>query len=79
MSRLILALGAALAFVCAQQAQSAPMMCSSEQRSCLAACQKNPPALIANCISNCRAYFNYCRSTGCWDNDINRYCGLLRQ
>jgi len=77
MSRFILALGVALALLGA--AQAAPMMCSSEQRNCLTACQKNPPALVPNCISGCRAYFNYCRSTGCWDNGINRYCGLLRQ
>jgi hypothetical protein len=77
MSRFIIVLGVTLALLGA--AQAAPMMCSSEQRSCLTACQKNPPALIPNCISSCRAYFNYCRSTGCWDNGISRYCGLLRQ
>lgn len=79
MSRFILALAGMLALVGVEKAQGAPMMCSSEQRSCITACQKNPPALVANCISGCRAYFNYCRSTGCWDNGINRYCGLLRQ
>jgi hypothetical protein len=63
----------------AQAAPAAPMLCSGEQKICIAACQRSPQALIADCIANCRARFNYCRQTGCWDNGQNRYCGLGRQ
>ena len=58
---------------------AAPMLCSGEQKTCIAACQKNPPASAGDCIANCRSRFNYCRQTGCWDNGRNRYCGLGRQ
>jgi len=60
-------------------ALAAPMLCSGEQKTCIAVCQRNPLALIGDCIANCRTRFNYCRQTGCWDNGIKRYCGLLRQ
>jgi hypothetical protein len=63
----------------AQVALAAPMLCSGEQKTCIAACQRNPRAVIGDCIANCRARFNYCRQTGCWDNGKNRYCGLGRQ
>ena len=63
----------------AHVALAAPMLCSGEQKTCIAACQRNPRALIGDCIANCRARFNYCRQTGCWDNGKNRYCGLGRQ
>lgn len=79
MSRIVIALAAALPLLCLQPARAAPMMCSGEQKSCLAVCQKYPPALAGDCIANCRARFNYCRQTGCWDTGTNRYCGLLRQ
>jgi hypothetical protein len=63
----------------AQTALAAPMLCSGEQKTCISVCQRNPLALIGDCIANCRTRFNYCRQTGCWDNGIKRYCGLLRQ
>jgi hypothetical protein len=63
----------------ARTAGAAPMLCSGEQKTCIAACQKNPPTLVGDCIANCRSRFNYCRQTGCWDNGRNRYCGLGRQ
>jgi hypothetical protein len=63
----------------APTALAAPMLCSGEQKTCIAACQRSPLALIGDCIANCRTRFNYCRQTGCWDNGTNRYCGLLRQ
>ena len=69
----------ALYLFAAQGAIAAPMLCSGEQKTCIAACQKSPHALIGDCIANCRTRFNYCRQTGCWDNGIKRYCGLLRQ
>ena len=60
-------------------ALAAPMLCSGEQKNCIAACQKNPAALVADCIAGCRARFNYCKHTGCWDSGTSRYCGLGRQ
>ncbi len=38
-----------------QTALAAPMLCSGEQKTCIAACQGNPRALIGDCIANCRA------------------------
>ena len=64
----------------ASAAHAAPMKCSGEQTSCVAACQRLLDRVQAtNCANACRDYFNYCRATGCWDNGRNRYCGLLRQ
>jgi len=63
----------------ARTAIAAPMLCSGEQKTCIAACQRMPLNLIADCIAGCRARLNYCKHTGCWDNGTNRYCGLLRQ
>jgi hypothetical protein len=68
----LLALGAGTAL-------AAPMLCSGEQKNCIAACQKNSAALVADCIAGCRARFNYCNRTGCWDSGSSRYCGLERQ
>jgi hypothetical protein len=62
-----------------QVAPAAPMLCSGEQQTCIAACEKNSRALVGDCIANCRARTNYCKQTGCWDNGRNRYCGLGRQ
>ena len=68
----LLALGAGAAL-------AGPMMCSGEQKTCIAVCQKNPPPLAVDCINACRNRFNYCRHTGCWDSGTSSYCGLLRQ
>jgi hypothetical protein len=73
------AIFAALNLFAAQGAIAAPMLCSGEQKTCIAACQRIPGNLIADCIAGCRARQNYCKHTGCWDNGTNRYCGLLRQ
>jgi hypothetical protein len=70
---------AALSLLGARPAAAAPMKCSGEQTTCIAVCQKAPRALIADCVTSCRARFNYCRQTGCWDNGKSRYCRLLRQ
>ena len=66
-------------FLVSQTALAAPMMCSGEETSCIAACQARPRALIGDCIATCRTWGNYCKRTGCWDNGTSRYCGLLRQ
>jgi hypothetical protein len=60
-------------------ALAAPMLCSGEQKNCIAACQNKPRALVGDCIANCRARTNYCKQTGCWDDGSKRYCGLGRQ
>jgi len=63
----------------AQTAHAAPMLCSGEEKTCIAACRKGPPALTGDCIAACRQRGNYCKHTGCWDSGTNRYCGLGRQ
>ena len=68
----LLALGAGTAL-------AGPMMCSGEQKNCIAVCKKYPAAMAVDCINVCRNRFNYCRHTGCWDNGTSRYCRLLRQ
>ena len=78
MSRIVIAL-AAVALICAQPARAAPMTCSSEQKVCLAPCLKFPPAVAKDCTNACRARFDFCRRSGCWDNGTSRYCSLLRQ
>jgi hypothetical protein len=62
-----------------QTARAAPMMCSGEEKTCIAACQKSPLALIGDCIAGCRTRSNFCKQTGCWVNGPSRFCGLLRQ
>lgn len=81
MSRLPIALVAlaASSLIVAQPAQAGPMKCSSEEQSCIAACRKGPLGLLPNCVTNCRARFNFCRQTGCWDDGKTRFCRLLRQ
>jgi hypothetical protein len=74
-----MAVAVALYLLGSQMTFAAPMLCSGEQKTCIAACQKNPPTLVGDCIANCRARTNYCKQTGCWDNGSKRYCGLLRQ
>jgi hypothetical protein len=78
MNRIVFVI-AAVALICTQPVRAAPMTCSTEQKACLAPCSKFPPAVAKDCIDACRARFNYCRHTGCWDNGSSRYCGVLRQ
>jgi len=75
----VFAVVVAAALLGTQTALAAPMLCSGEQKTCIAACQRMPLNLIADCIAGCRARLNFCKHTGCWDNGRNRYCGLLRQ
>lgn len=69
-----------LVLLCAETMQAAPMACNGEQKVCIASCTKSTagPATGA-CIANCNARQTMCKQTGCWDNGVNRYCGLLRQ
>ncbi len=80
-NKIINAVGAIVAIYLlgAQTALAAPMLCSGEEKTCIAACQKGPRGLLGNCLTSCRARFNYCRQTGCWDDGKTRYCGLLRR
>ena len=69
----LIALGAGMA-------RAEPMKCSGQQQACLAICQRiTNQTQAANCATVCRNRFNFCRSSGCWDNGQSRYCGLLRQ
>ena len=69
----------AAGFLSAHAARAEPMKCSGEEKACIAVCQKGPRGLLPNCVTNCRARFNFCRQTGCWDDGKSRYCRLLRQ
>jgi hypothetical protein len=78
MARAVIIAMLALAWLAAP-VRAEPMKCSSEQRTCAAACQRVAVGLIPICVEDCRTRFNACRATGCWDNGMSRYCGLLRQ
>jgi hypothetical protein len=60
--------------------QAAAMRCSNEEKTCIAACNKNAPkAALPACITTCGHRKAVCMRSGCWDNGMQRYCGLLRQ
>jgi hypothetical protein len=76
------AIAAIVGFVllCVAPMQAAPMACNGEQKVCIANCNKSPAGSATGvCIANCNARQSMCKQTGCWDNGVNRYCGLLRQ
>ena len=78
----IYAISAIVGFVllCAEAMQAAPMACNGEQKVCIANCTKSTAGSATGaCIANCNARQSMCKQTGCWDNGVNRYCGLLRQ
>lgn len=61
-------------------AWAAPIRCSNEQATCIAACKASAPAAtLSVCITNCGQRQAMCVKTGCWDSGASRYCGLLRQ
>jgi len=69
-----------LVLLCAETMQAAPMACNGEQKVCIASCTKSTAGPVTGaCIANCNARQTMCKQTGCWDNGVNRYCGLLRQ
>lgn len=69
-----------LVLLCAETMQAAPMACNGEQKVCIANCTKSTAgSATGTCIANCNARQSMCKQTGCWDNGVNRYCGLLRQ
>ena len=63
-----------------ETAVAAPMRCSGEQKTCIAACNKSPDrGSISTCVTNCGLRQSLCMKTGCWDNGFQKYCGLLKQ
>lgn len=66
-----------LGLLCAQAAVAEPMRCSAEQKLCVANCTKS--ADHPTCLANCGRRQFMCVRTGCWDNGVRPYCGLLRQ
>jgi hypothetical protein len=64
----------------AAAANAAPMRCSGEQKTCIAACNRSPDrGSIPTCVTNCGLRQSLCIKTGCWDSGVQKYCGLLKQ
>lgn len=71
---------AGLCLLCSHTALAEPMKCSGEQKACIASCNRSPNrASISVCITNCGTRQAMCVRTGCWDNGMQKYCGLARQ
>ena len=71
---------AGLVLLYAETLPAAPMACNAEQKVCIANCTKSTAgSATGTCIANCNTRQSMCKQTGCWDNGVNRYCGLLRQ
>jgi hypothetical protein len=69
-----------LCLLCIEVAVAAPMRCSGEQKTCLAACNKSlDRSSISTCLTNCGLRQSLCMKTGCWDTGFQKYCGLLKQ
>lgn len=68
----------AVALLHSHAALAGPMLCSGEQKTCIASCGKTGPDLSI-CVTNCAQRKAVCVKTGCWDNGAQRYCGLTRQ
>jgi len=77
-ARLLAAIAAAV-WVVGGTAQAAPMRCSDEHKTCVAACQLRPLAVAPACLSGCNARRSNCLRSGCWSDSAKSYCGLLRQ
>jgi len=59
---------------------SAPMRCSGEEKTCIAACKKSlDRSAISGCVTSCGLRQSACMKSGCWDSGPQRYCGLLKQ
>ena len=70
----------AVALLSAAPAFSAPMRCSGEEKTCVAACKKSlDRSSISTCVTNCGIRQSACMKSGCWDSGPQRYCGLLKQ
>lgn len=61
-------------------AQAAAMRCSGEEKTCIAVCNKGATkSALPMCITNCGQRKAICMKSGCWDNGVQKYCGLVRQ
>jgi hypothetical protein len=77
--RMIAAIAAGL-LLSAHGVRADAMRCSTELKTCIANCAKNTNNAVAPvCITNCRARNSMCVRTGCWNDGVRRYCGLMRQ
>ncbi|HZP70456.1 MAG TPA: hypothetical protein VFB29_10985 [Pseudolabrys sp.] len=77
---LIAAILGGTALLCPRVSVAAPMRCSGEEKTCIAACNKSPNrSSISTCVTNCGVRRASCMRTGCWDSGPQRYCGLLKQ
>ena len=70
----------AVALLSPAPAFSAPMRCSGEEKTCIAACKKSlDRSSISACVTSCGLRQSACMKSGCWDSGPQRYCGLLKQ
>jgi hypothetical protein len=75
-----IAAGIGIYLFCSQTMLAAPMRCSGEHQVCASNCTKSTDRdVVSTCVANCRARQATCMQTGCWDNGMNKYCGLTRQ
>lgn len=56
-----------------------PMKCSNENKACIMNCQKKATTRPSACLTDCGVRQSFCIKTGCWDNGVQRYCGLSKQ
>ena len=76
----LVTISVAIALLSAAPAFSAPMRCSGEEKTCIAACKKSlDRSSISACVTNCGVRQSACMKSGCWDSGPQRYCGLLKQ
>jgi hypothetical protein len=75
-----IAVAAALYALGGQPASADAMRCSSELKACISNCTKiQKRDAAAACVTNCRTRSFSCARTGCWDDGVRKYCGLMRQ
>jgi hypothetical protein len=60
-------------------ARADPMKCSNEEKTCATNCKKAARGPVNVCLTECGVRASYCMKTGCWDNGVQRYCGLAKQ
>lgn len=63
----------------APAAQAEPMKCSNEAKTCSTNCKKVARGPVNVCLTNCGVRASYCLKTGCWDDGVQRFCGLSKQ
>ena len=73
----IVSAGAALVLL-APAARAEPMKCSGEANACSTNCKKMARTAVSICLTNCGVRQSVCMKTGCWDNGVQRYCGLAK-